>query len=834
MDPDRARRAHAILTAALGVSRAEREQMVVAACEGDPALESKVRKLLAASDMSTGFLDRPALTSHSDIAARVPDAVGSYLVVGVLGAGGMATVYEAVQENPHRRVALKVMHQSMTNTDAYLRFRIETETLARLRHPGIAQIYEAGTAQLGLPTPSPFFAMELVPEASTITEHARSRNLSLRDRVAMFASVCDAVLHGHQHGVIHRDIKPGNILVGPDGVPKVIDFGIARTTGAASGPNPGITAQTRSTSLLGTLNSMSPEQCASPDSIDVRSDVYSLGVVLYELVTDRLPHDLSKRSIPEAIRIITQEPVPDAGKFRPEARGDLSAIIAKALEKDRENRYVGAAALAADLRRWLAFEPIEARPATAAELIRKFIRRNPPLAGAIGFAAIALIAGTAVSARFAYVATKARDQALQREQELEAITEFQGSLLRGIDVADMGDRLRASLAERVAELARLSPESDPSSQPPHDALTAFARLTDPVNFTSIAVRSLRESILARYAASIDTQFAAQPHTRARLLQQLAETMNTLGLYNDAEPTLRTALELRRETFGENHPDTLQSLHALGSLLSTLGRNDEAVEILKDAHARRAALFGRDHQLTLRTGTSLGGAYRRLGNLDEAHRVWSETLRSQRIVLGDDHPDTLRTLNNVGIVLAMQNRPEDAEACWRELLERRRRTLGEDHPEYRSAMSNLGVLLQDQGKFSEARELMEHALASDRRTYGDTHKHTLVAIAQLASLLIASGDLPGAETLQRECYAGRVATLGPEHPDTLRALASLGAILNARGDKAQAIEHIARAHDLQRSTLGESHPDTIESANLLAGITNAPADAPSEPQATPSG
>ncbi len=818
MDPERARRAHAILTAALDAPQAERDAVVTAACAGDAALEARVRRLLVAADRSTGFLESPALAEHADVRTTVPDTVGNYLVVGVLGTGGMATVYEAVQENPSRRVALKVMHQSMTSTDAFLRFRLEAETLARLHHPGIAQIYEAGTAQIGRPTASPFFAMELVPEAQTITEHARAWKLPLREKLVKFASVCDAVSHGHQNGVIHRDIKPGNILVGTDGQAKVIDFGIARTFGSAPGIGASITAQTGTASLIGTLNSMSPEQCASPESIDIRSDVYSLGVVLYELVTGRLPHDLSKCSIPEAVRIITQESAPDAGSICPQARGDLAAIITRAMEKEPASRYSSAEALASDIRRWLACEPIEARPATTFDRTWKFVRRNPTLAGALGAAVASLFIGMAVSARFAYVATQARDAALQREHELERVTEFQESLLREIDVATMGDRLRDSLSERVGAAAGSAAESGAGVSAADHARRQFADLTGGVNFTSIAVRSLNDSMLAQYRASIDAQFADQPRLAARLLQQLADTMNQLGLHADAEPVLRRALALRRSSLGEDHVDTLQSLHSLGSLLSTLGRADEAVVILKDAYARRARVLGPDHQFTLRVGTGLGGAYRRQGNLDEAHRVWSETLQAQRRVLGDDHDDTLRTLNNFGIVLAMQGRAAEAEAAWRELIDRRRRLLGEDHPEYLSTLGNLGVMLQDQGKFAEARPLMEMALAANRRTSGDGHAMTLVAMGQLASLLKESGDLPAAEVLQRECVAGLSATFGPEHPQTFRGLAMLATILHARGDRAGALHCVNQALDGQRRVVGDDHPDTKASIDIMNTIT----------------
>lgn len=330
MNADAARRAHAILTAALDAPRDQRHALVSKACGGDAVLEAMVRKLLAASDRSTNFLESPPLSLRAGGGPPVPDAVGSYLVVGVLGTGGMATVYEAVQENPHRRVAVKVMNQSMTHTDALLRFRFETQTLAHLAHPGIARIYEAGMASLGGGGPTPFFAMELVPDAMSITEYARKHNLALRERLRMFVAVCDAVTHGHQNGIIHRDLKPANILVGSDGIAKVIDFGIARSTHADA---PSLTRTVDAARLIGTLNYMSPEQCDARTEIDIRVDVYSLGVILYELISGHLPHDLLNLPIPAAVqRIVNDAPRrPDVPRAHPYE--DLWAIVFKALEK---------------------------------------------------------------------------------------------------------------------------------------------------------------------------------------------------------------------------------------------------------------------------------------------------------------------------------------------------------------------------------------------------------------------------------------------------------------------------------------------------------------------
>jgi tetratricopeptide (TPR) repeat protein/tRNA A-37 threonylcarbamoyl transferase component Bud32 len=736
--------------------------------------------------------------------------VGTYLVVGVLGAGGMATVYEAVQENPNRRVALKVMHQGLSHTDAFLRFRLETEALAKLHHPGIAQIYEAGTAPLGQSRPSPFFAMELVPEAVTITQYAEREKLSLRRRLEVFAGVCDAVLHGHQQGIIHRDLKPGNVLVGADGQAKVIDFGIARPTDSAAR----VTREVDAKRLIGTLNWMSPEQCTTPSDVDVRTDVYSLGVILFELVAGRLPWDLSKYSIPEAVRTIVEKAPPRASEFRAEAKGDLDAIIAKALEKDRTRRYPGAGALAADVRRYLALEPVEARPVGPVQQLVLFARRNRPLAAAIGAGVLTLVAGIAVSVVFAVAAARARDQAESRARDLEVITELQESLLSGLDVRAVGEGMRRSIAESIAGGFRA--EADGGAAASAD----FDRLAARVNFTSVASRTLSEGLLKRYQAAIAARSTDTPRLRARLLTSLATSMVALGQHVEAEPVLREALTLRRAEFGDTHEDTLQSMHALGSVLSSLAQYDEALQLLNAAYEARVAASGKDGQPTLRVAMGLGGVHRRMGNLDEAGRVWGETLAAQRRVLGDDHDDTLKTISNLGIVHAMRGETREAEALWRECLERRRRLIGPDHPDTVAILGNLGVLLQDAGRLDEARPMLEQALASVRQRSGDRNPGTLTSIAQLASVLMDLGELDAAEALERECWEGRKAVLPSDHPDTLYSQAMLGLMMHLRGESAGGWAMISESLTKQRSLLRPGHPQLVSTIGIAAQVASA--------------
>lgn len=418
MDADRTKRAHAIFTDVLALPRPDRDAAIDSACADDPAIRTLVMRLLSAADRAADFLERPALARERDTAPAKPDTVGNYLVVGVLGVGGMATVYEAIQDNPNRRVALKVMHQSLTATGAAERFAFECQTLARLHHPGIAQIYEAGTAPIGQPTPSPFFAMELIPDAVSITDYAESRVLPVRERVAMLAAVCDAVQHGHQRGVIHRDIKPANVLVDPEGRPKVIDFGVARATESGA---PSLTRLSDARQVIGSLNSMSPEQCSPGGEVDARTDVYALGVLLYELLSGRPPHDLSGKPLPAALASIIQEPPRPLESRLQGVDHDLEAIANKAMQKDPDHRYDSASALASDLRRWLQHQPTEARPPGMLTLFRLFARRNRGLviAGSAVAASIVLIATISTSFAVRLNAEVGRRRAAERQTAIE-------------------------------------------------------------------------------------------------------------------------------------------------------------------------------------------------------------------------------------------------------------------------------------------------------------------------------------------------------------------------------------------------------------------------------
>jgi eukaryotic-like serine/threonine-protein kinase len=423
MDSARWNKIRELFEEARNLQQDSRQSYLDEACQGDANLQEEIKSLLSQHDQANGVLDAPALGQGVDVDLNERDEIkershriGRYLLKRVIGSGGMGVVWEALQDKPHRIVALKVMKSGVTSSNAIKRFWYETEILGRLTHPGIAQIFEADIHReaddLGGGVPVPYFAMEFVAEAKTIIEYARTHGLGVRQCLEIFVDVCDAVQYGHQNGVIHRDIKPANILVDSSGHPKIIDFGVARATDADVTVT---TVQTGAGQLVGTVQYMSPEQCdAKPDNLDIRTDVYSLGVVLYELLCGQTPYDASSSSIYEATRVIKEDAPAPLSRVNPRLRGDVETIVMKALEKNRERRFLSAGDLGADIRRYLDGRPIEARPPSFSYQMTMFARQHKALVIGSAVVFLCLIVAMLVSLDAKVDAEKERENAETR------------------------------------------------------------------------------------------------------------------------------------------------------------------------------------------------------------------------------------------------------------------------------------------------------------------------------------------------------------------------------------------------------------------------------------
>ena len=788
-------------------------------------------------------------TPRPAAANAVPARIGRYTIVRVLGEGGMGTVYEAQQESPKRTVALKVIRAGYLSPELLRRFTQESQVLGRLQHPGIAQVYEAGVfvetpvepptavggpsyprpsihhppTSVGGSTSIPFFAMEFI-RGVPLTEYVNQKALDTRDRLELVAKVCDAVYHAHQKGVIHRDLKPGNILVDESGQPKILDFGIARATDSDIQQT---TLQTDIGQLIGTIPYMSPEQVSGdPNDLDTRSDVYALGVIAYEILAGRLPYDLQRKMIHEAARIIREEEPTRLSSINRTLRGDVETIVAKALEKDKVRRYQSAESLASDIRRYLKDEPIAARPASTWYQAAKFSRRNRALVGGVAASFMLLVGGVIATAWQANVARGERDRAVvaeketsKRADELKQVSDFQAQMLAQVDPTAAGERLTEDVMKKFD--AALEKQGVPREGGERATrVDEFRVQWRRVNATDAARELIDRTILRPAADAIEKQFKDQPLVDATLRQTLSDRYRDLGMYEAAVPLQESSLKTRRRELGDDHPDTLSSINNLACLLRDQGKLAEAEPLCREAMARGRRVLGKDDPDMLVLIDNTGILLHRQGRLDEAEPFLRETLDSRRRVLGDRHPGTVKSINNLGVLLRDRGRLNEAEPYLREALAQNRILRGNEDLSTLTALSNLGMLLGEQGKAAEAEACLREALDTSRRVLGEENPDTLTALRNVGDILLVQGRPGEAERCLLEAVEMCRRTLGDDHPDTLSTINSMGLLLQRQGKLAEAEPYLREALETSRRVLGDVHPGTIGAINNLSMLLKA--------------
>jgi eukaryotic-like serine/threonine-protein kinase len=655
--------------------------------------------------------------------------IAGYRIQRLIGHGGMGTVYEALQDHPRRSVALKVLSPGLVQPTLLRRFQQEAEALGRLHHPGIAQIHEAGSFDAG-DGPQPYFAMEFV-DGRTLTAHADQSGLSLNDRLRLVVRICEAVQHAHQRGVIHRDLKPANILVqseaGGPGLPKVLDFGIARVFGEE--PDDALTSHTGLGQVLGTLSYMSPEQArGEAATVDSRSDVYALGVITHELLTGRLPFDLSALPMHEAVRTLCEEDPPRLSTIDHQLRGDLEIIVGTALAKEPAHRYASARDFAADIEAFLASRPIAARAPTRLYRLGKFVRRNKAVVVGVLGLILSLAAGLVTSTALYLRAEHHRAEAERQAAQLEQVARLQETRLARLAIERMGQQLRAGLLSRLDQAAARGgmDGDDYRRQRP-----LLARLLADADFPGLAFSAIDLNLLTPMLVDIDGELADQPLVQARLLQSLAITYRELGRHGRAEPLQQRALELRERWLGPVDPLTLESASEMVALLERLGRYDEAGTRARSVLERRERLAGPRDPDTLRIRHSLGGVLLSQGKPAEAIELLSQVHEDFVAVLGREHRDSLNALNSLGMAQAQAGHYESAEPLLAEALQRYRSTFGEDDPGTLRALNNLGYVHDLQEHYEDAEALYRAALEARRRMSGEEHPETLTVMNNLA-------------------------------------------------------------------------------------------------------
>ncbi len=730
--------------------------------------------------------------------ADMPERIGPFEIIEELGRGGMGRVFAARQTGLGRIVALKAIAAGRNTADLELRFLREAQMAARLRHPHIVAVHDSGRADGFV-----YFAMDYI-EGGDLARRLRARPLAPRAAAVLLHKLALALAYTHGEGVLHRDLKPSNILLEGD-EPRLADFGLAAQLEAGGD----LTART---SVLGTPHYLAPEALRHGSAaLSVASDLYALGVILFELLTGRTPFAGASPAELAAMLETTEPPSPRL--LAPAVPRDLETICLVCLEREPARRYADAAALAEDLRRFLADEPIRAKPPGAWERFRKFSRRHRAEVVAAGVVAAVLLGATAVSAALAVRARRAGRQA-----EVEARTS-----------RALADFLQHDL------LAQASPEKQPD-------------------------RDLKlRTVLDRAAARIDGRFAGQPLVEAALRVSLAETYEGLGEYAAATPQLERALALRRrelgprapdtlrvmagltmaryhagqykeaealgaevlaaqrEVLGPEHPDTLESASTLALARQNAGHLPEAEALYRETLAARRRVLGSDHTATLETATGLGVTLRLRGQLAEAEPLLREVLAARRRVDGAENPGTLRAMSELAAVLTTNGHHAEAETLFTELVALNRRVVGPEAPDTLTAMSNLAVTYGNQGKFAEAAAVFDEVLPLARRVRGPEHPNTLNILLSRALNLTQLEDFAGAEAAFAECVPILQRALGPQHLYTLAAMLNRASNYEASGRAAEAGALIAETIEAAQRALGPEHFLTLAARHVAADV-----------------
>lgn len=771
--PEGYERIAALFRAACALSVDEREAFLSAECEGESTVRDKVCAMLSAHESPAIDLDSPVLgrvgePTHGPPASRraLPDRVGPYRIRAVLGEGGMGIVYRAEQDTPRREVALKLMRPELLAAASLRRFRHEAEVLGQLRHPAIVPVYDSGTAVVD-GREIPFLAMERV-EGPSLLDYAcvRTANaLPTRNRLELFRRICDGVHHAHVHGVVHRDLKPANILVtktGEGAQPRILDFGIAKVIDADAAR----TLLTEGGQILGTIPYMSPEQLTGESAgVDMRADVYALGVILYELLSGDLPYDLREKGLVEAVRSIDgEDPLPLGNRDRT-LRGDLETIAAKALERNPVRRYQSAAELASDVSRFLNDEPILARQTTWSYQLLKFARRNRGLVAGVATAFLTLALGVVVSTWFALGEAQQRREAVRQAAVAEKINAF------------LNDDLLA-LADPVRRFG-----SDGSFK----------------------------TMLESASESIQSRFRDEPLVRASILVTLGNAHDAIGEHLRGERQLAEAISLYRTALGSQHPTTTRAALDRARVLGNLGRYDEAVAILDG----EAVATGTDTTTRLRARSDLGEVLRYAGEVERAQSVLADVVARSRLEFGADHRIVATNERRLARALVDRGELDESEDLLAHALDVYRQDGPALHPDVLECLHTRAIIAEKRGNLEQARVDYEEALGGYRAIFGPEHRAVFAAFVNLGRVHTALGDLDRAEELLREALAGRAAK--KETEPAAAQLASLY-IRQGRFDDAEPLARTVL--DQRRERLGPAHSKTLDAqANLAVVYTN---------------
>ncbi len=793
MNPQRWEKIQSLFDKALELNSSERENFLKKECGDDSDLFNEVISLLSADEKQHSiFSGSVADYIPVDDATLDGKVFGNYRAIKQIGTGGMGSVYLAERADGQfeQKVALKIVKPGMNSSEIIARFEEERQILARLQHPNIARLLDGGMSEMGLP----YFTMEYV-EGKPITEYCDENNLTIEQRLDLFKKVCDAVLYAHQNLVIHRDIKPSNILVEEDGTVKLLDFGIAKVFEEDEDQK----FVTRTGMRVMTPEYASPEQVRG-EPVSTATDIYSLGLILYQLLTGCPPYEVHSTSALEMERIICltepqkpstmitkisssgagteQKTSPDfisrkrkttIPKLKKRISGDLDNICLMAIRKEPERRYSSIAQFITDIDNHLTGLPITARKSTAGYRTRKFIQRHKV---GVVITAIAVIVIALVTTFYTIQLAEERDKAQLEAEKAKNVSEF---------------------------LASIFQVSDPE-QSKGETITA---------------RELLDNGVKR----IENELSDQPEVLANMLGVTGNVYKSLGLYNNALLLLQKSYFINDSLLGDDSPETVKSLNDLASLNFALGEYESAIEKFSEALTKRKSIYGEESLEASESMNDLAMVLREQGDYDQSEKLLNESLSIRKKLLSSKSPEVAQSINNLGLLKEDMGELDEAKELLEESLQIKEKIYGKVHPSYSETIGNLAFLLQQLGEYEKASKLFKETLQIDKQLYGEIHPSISTDLYNIASNTALMGDLNSAEKLYTDVLELDKKLLGEEHPYIALDLNNLAGILSDKGDYSKAEILYKESLALNRKIYGNEHPEVATSMSNLGVMYN---------------
>jgi eukaryotic-like serine/threonine-protein kinase len=875
MNPERWKIIQSLFERALELDKTERQKFLDRECGEDKELINEVNSLISADEKGHSIFSGSAAEyigfDEKNLNGKI---LGKYRVIKQIGTGGMGSVFLAERADGvfEQKVALKVVKPGMNSYEIIKRFEGERQILAKLRHINIASLLDGGISDIGLP----YFTMEYV-EGKPITEYCDEKNLNIEQRLDIFKKVCTAVLYAHQNLVIHRDIKPGNILVKEDGTVKLLDFGIAKVFEEDEDNK----SLTRTGLRVMTPEYASPEQVKG-ETVSTATDIYSLGLILYQLLSGYPPYEVNTTSALELERIICltepQKPstmitkIPTSGrdsiqqtssevisgkrsttvsKLRKRISGDLDNICLTAIRKEPERRYNSIAQLIHDIDNHLNGLPVSARKSTASYRTRKFITRHRT---GVVVASIAVLIIAIVTTFYTMRLAAERDKAKLEAEKSKKVSEFlagifkvsdpeqsRGETITARELLDNGvKRIGTELSDQPEVLANmfgvtgnvykslgLYKDAKILLQKGYSLNDSLFGYNSPETAKNLNDLANLDFAMGDYNSAIENYIGAieiRKKVHGEQSPETAESMNGLGLvlreegkYDEAEKLIKASLIVRKKYFLAKGPEVAESLNNLALIKEDQGKYEEAKELFEESLGIKEKLYTRIHPSVSRTFGDLAFLLQQMGKYEEASELFNKTLEIDKSLYGEHHPEVSTDLYNLGSNTALMGDLDAAENLYTQVLEMDKKLLGEKHPYIALDLNNIAGILSEKGKYEEAEKMYKRSLTLNKKLYGNEHPEVATSLSNLGVLYQRWGKYGLAETLLKSALDMRIKLLGEDHPNVVTSINIYASLLSSEGKFEKSVRQFRKSLSLRIKLLGEDHPLT---ASAFLGLGNA--------------